>query len=77
MILTRQLKAFWASVFPSGSVCRLVAQPSVNSVETLQVSLGKSLMKAPLAECFVYPGRKLLPNVTKIHFEVYKFTDLI
>ena len=34
-------------------------------------------MKAPLAECFVYPGRKLLANVTKIHFEVYKFTDLI
>ena len=76
MILTHQLKAFWASVFPSGGVCRLVAQPSVNC-ETLQLCLGKSLMKAPLAECFVYPGRKLLANVTKIHFEVYKFTDLI
>ena len=74
MILTRQPKAFWASVFPSGSVCRLVAQPSVNSVRRY-----KFVLKKPDEGtiCFVYPGRKLLANATKIYFEVYKFTDWI
>ena len=63
--------------FPKWKCLQISSWAFCEFCETLQVSLGKSLMKAPLAECFVYPGRKLLANVTKIHFEVYKFTDLI
>lgn len=51
MILTSQLKAFRASVFPSGNFCRIAARPSVNAVR---------LDEFRFAGCFVYLGKKLL-----------------
>ena len=51
MILTSQLKAFRASVFPGGNVCRIVARPFVNVVR---------LYEFRFAGCFVYLGKKVL-----------------